>query len=38
VAVLDDGLDMLDCLGDRDAGDVNALGPLGAEHDSSNLL
>jgi len=33
VAVPDDGLDMLDSLSDSDAGDVNALGPLGSEHD-----
>jgi len=32
VAVPDDGLEMLDGLGDSDAGDVNALGPLGAKH------
>jgi len=33
VAVPDDGLDMLDSLGDSDAGDVNALAPLGTKHD-----
>jgi len=32
VSMPDDGLDMLDCLGDGDAGDVNALGPFGAKH------
>jgi len=29
VSMPDDGLDMLDCLSDGDAGDVNALGSFG---------
>jgi len=33
VAVPGDGLGVLDSLGDSDAGDVNALGPFGYEHD-----
>ena len=32
MAMPDDGLDMLDCLSDGDAGDVNALGSFGVEH------